>query len=169
MSWKCIKKTSISAKFILMAAAPVIFTGYALAASGNGISTPRGSPAENITGMEMKNGTILTADDDGKNIKAAVGDVLRVDLRLQGGTGYNWYPDEINEKLLKLKGTRTRVISERNSAGAPAAGGPVLGMWYFQTIAPGDTDIRMLYYRIWEGKESARKSITVHVHIVQKK
>jgi predicted secreted protein len=119
---------------------------------------------ENFSSDSDKNiYTILTADDNGKEIKARVDDILRVDLNFQGGAGYTWYPDELNEKLIMLKDIKTEVVSGKNMVG-----GPMLGKWYFQVLAPGDTELKMLYYRTWEGKGHAIKKFELKLHIVGK-
>ncbi len=102
----------------------------------------------------------LTINDNNREMQVNFGDVLNVELKTQGGTGYSWYIDELDETHLKLINTKTKEITPKN-----IAGGPVFGIWSFKAIAPGETILRMLCYRVWEGKEYAIKKFEVKLHI----
>lgn len=102
----------------------------------------------------------LTAEDNGREVRTCVGAAISVALKVQGGTGYNWYTDQLDENYLKPAGEYTEDISPKG-----AAGGPVLGVWCFKAVAPGVTRLRMLYYRAWEGKRHAVKSFEVRLNI----
>ncbi|MGC2423223.1 MAG: protease inhibitor I42 family protein [Nitrospirota bacterium] len=106
---------------------------------------------------------ILTMADNGNEIRLGPGEIIKVELKVQGGTGYNWHVDGLDESRLKLIGTETREISPRK-----IVGGPMQGIWSFEAVAPGDTVIRLLYYRIWEGKARAVKKFEVKLHIAGK-
>ena len=103
---------------------------------------------------------VYTKDDDGKTVLLKDGDVFRVELDFQGGTGYQWYPDGLDVKTVALKSSCTAEDTE-----ADKVGGPMLGVWTFEAVSPGDTDLTMLYYRVWEGKAHAVKTFHLRLHI----
>jgi predicted secreted protein len=115
---------------------------------------------KNNSSSSMENAVTLTGKDDSKSFNAGVGDFIKVELEMQGATGFNWHPEGLDETRLKLVKTETKIKSGNNTIG-----GPVLGVWYFQAVSAGDTELKMLYYRAWEGKQKAKKSLTLNLRI----
>lgn len=132
----------------------ILISAYSFCAYANDKALP------NTVGKILE----LTINDNNREIQINVGEAISVKLKIQGGTGYNWYIDRLDETHLKLVGTETKEISPKN-----IIGGPVLGILSFKAIAPGDTILRLLYYRVWEGKEHAIKKFEVKLHIADKK
>lgn len=106
----------------------------------------------------------FTINDNDHSFDVAVSDVIEVKLEFQGGTGYTWNVDDLDDTHLTLIDNITV-----NAAKEGVVGGPVTGVWCFKAANPGDTVIKMLYYRPWEKKESSLKSFTVRLHIKDKK
>jgi predicted secreted protein len=111
---------------------------------------------------------ILTMEDNGKEIGLGLGETIKVELKFSGGTGYLWYIDALDESHLKLIGEEVKNISPGNPGKRPVLGGPSLSVRTFKAIAPGDTTLRLLEYRVWEGKEHAINKFEVKVHIADK-
>lgn len=103
---------------------------------------------------------VITDDDKGKIVNAEPGDVLMLDLAFQGGTGFNWYPDALDEKLLRLESVKTEPVKDKEKTGVT-----MHGKWYFKVLGSGETYLRMLYYRKWEGTDKALNSFSVSLHI----
>lgn len=112
------------------------------------------------TGEKMVN-RILTEEDNGREVEINVGDIIRFDLRYQGGTGYVWYPDLPNDDSVRLVDSRSVDLSEQGMVG-----GPSIGMWYFKANAPGNTELTMLHYRVWEGRTKATKRFSVKLRVI---
>jgi predicted secreted protein len=123
---------------------------------GAGTKPPDTRPAPTAEKAPMT----LTIKDDGRDVAVSVGDVIKVELEFQGGTGYSWYVDGLDETRLTALGVITVDTADKG-----VVGGPVQGVWSFKAAAPGDTVLRMLYYRVWEKNKSALKSFTVKFHI----
>jgi len=102
----------------------------------------------------------LTDGDNGREVSVPVGATLRVELKTQAGTGYGWYVEEVEPVRLKLEKAETVDMAPRG-----VAGGPELGVWSFKPVSSGDTRLRMLYYRVWEGKDKAVNKYEVKIHI----
>jgi predicted secreted protein len=96
------------------------------------------------------NVVIITKQDNGKEIKAKVGNVIQLELEGLGSAGYKWYLDSLNAEYLDLISEETKAVSDKEKIGAP-----VLGIWRFKTLKKGFTEIKMDHYRVWEGKDSA--------------
>ncbi len=108
---------------------------------------------------------ILTMKDSGKEIELGLGETIKVDLKFSGGTGYLWYMDGLDESHLKLIDEEVVDSSPENLERGPALGGPREDIRSFKTVASGDTSLRLLQYRVWEGKERAINKFEVKLHI----
>lgn len=101
----------------------------------------------------------LTKGDNGKKITLHRGEKFRIELKELGSAGYNWYFDNLNEEQLELVSKSTRAISEGK------VGAPVMGIWLMAAKNKGTTEIKMDYYRIWEGKNKATEHFSVKLLI----
>jgi len=102
---------------------------------------------------------ILKKDDNGREIKLRKGDTIQIELEELGSAGYTWQIDNLDETHLKLlseetKPTRSELI-----------GAPVIGVWKMETIQKGSSEIKMDYFRPWEGKDSAIDHFLVNIRI----
>ncbi len=113
-----------------------------------------------VAGLAGAAGAVLGSHDDGKKIQVQVGEVIELALEEQGGTGYTWEFNKLDEKHFQVLNNETR-----HPAGRPLIGGPVLKVWHLKTIAPGDANISLDYLRPWEGRAKAVKHFQVNVHI----
>jgi predicted secreted protein len=102
---------------------------------------------------------ILQKQDNGKEINLKAGQVVQVQLAGVGGTGYWWYVQDLDARYLELLSEKTKAESDGR------VGGPVLGLWTFQAKEPGTAEIKMDYYRKWEGVEKAIKKFRVKITI----
>jgi len=106
---------------------------------------------------------VVDKNSSGKEIEVKVGDEIQIELESIGGTGFSWYFDVLDTTLFERVGERTRSINrERENIG----GNPVIMVWILRAKTPGDSSIKMSYYRIWEGENSAIKHFEIKVHIV---
>ena len=128
--------------FLLIAVVLLSFAAFALAA-----------------GQKPK-GLVLTKNDDGKDIVVPEGAIFEVRLEQHGGTGYLWQIVGLDEAHLKvLESTETPV------KGGKIVGGPLLRTWEIQAVNAGQTDLKILLYRPWEGPEKAAESFQVKILI----
>jgi len=107
--------------------------------------------------------TTITREDSGKEIRVSVGDIIQVELSGLGSAGYWWYPEQLDRTLLELLSEETQKATGEGKVGAP-----VKGLWRLKAIKEGQTEIRMLHYRIWEGKDKATDHFYIKVRITQK-
>jgi len=102
---------------------------------------------------------ILQKQDNGKGMKLKAGQTFQVQLEAMGGTGYWWYVQGPDARHLELLSEKTRAASDGR------VGGPVLGLWTFQAKERGTTEIKMDYYRKWEGVGKAIEKYRVKITI----
>ena len=102
---------------------------------------------------------LLTKTDTGKEVRLKTGDMIEIELSGPGATGYSWYLDDVPAGIMLVSQT-TQADREKGRVG-----GPVSYIFRLRADKPGISEIRILYYRPWEGKEKTidRFSITLLV------
>lgn len=103
---------------------------------------------------------ILEQKDQGKEIKINLGEVVGIKLKALGSAGYQWHFDDSTFKYFELIEYKTEPTSPDQKVGAA-----VWSIWSLKSIKAGAGEIRMDYFRIWEGRDSALDHFTVKVNI----
>ncbi len=101
----------------------------------------------------------VTKEQSGREIALKVGNILQIKLPGRGGTGYSWLVEANGAPYLKLMDQSTEKGGERR------LGGPVIQVWRFKAEQPGATEIKVAYYRSWEGVGEAVDHFRVKLHI----
>ncbi len=125
------------------------------------VGTPSGCLAVHLNGKDhlSQPAVILGKQDNGREIQVRTGDVIRVDLEGLGGAGFWWYVEDLNSSCWELIGEETRRREQSRT------GGPVLGQWFFQAIKKGTGEIKMGYYRKWEGRDKLADTFRIKLLI----
>lgn len=104
----------------------------------------------------------LDINSNGKKIELKVGDEIQIELKATGSAGYGWYFDKLDQDFFELTSEERKPIpSERGDV----VGTPVLMVWILRAKKPGTSFIRLLYYRLWEGKDKAVSQFEILVDI----
>ncbi len=103
---------------------------------------------------------ILGKQDTGRKITIKEGDTVRIELEATGGTGYWWYINDLDVTHLELLSEDTRTIYEEDKTGAP-----VMDIWRFRALKKGSAEIKLDYYRKWEGIEKAAEHFRIKLVI----
>ena len=101
----------------------------------------------------------VTKEQGGREITLKVGNILLIELPAKGGTGYRWLVEETFAPYLKLMSEATQKVGE------PRPGSPVMQVWRFKAAQPGACEIKMAFYRPWEGVGKAVDHFGVKLHI----
>ena len=104
------------------------------------------------------NTVVITKADDGREIGVQQGAIIEVRLEQSAGTGYLWQiidPDIAHLKVLESTDTQLRQIP----------GGTLLKTWRIEAAKQGQTELKMLLYRPWEGIEKAVDRLQVKILI----
>ena len=99
----------------------------------------------------------ITQADNGKAITMKKGQVLKLSLDSNPTTGYQWYIEELDDKLLKI----VNMDFESPDTSRMGAGGKQF--WKIKAINSGETKLLILYYRMWEGKDKAVKEFELNL------
>ncbi len=117
------------------------------------------SGAGNFANKGGQKELIITKDDNGRKMSVMKGDVIRIELKELGSAGYGWYIDNLDNEHLELLSKETKIISEGK------VGEPVIGVWLFKSKKQGGSEIKMDYYRLWEGKDQTTEHFSITLAI----
>lgn len=106
-----------------------------------------GSTVTPLFGAEV---TVVRKEDNGKTIVINHETVIQIELEEKGATGYLWEFDALDKELFDLLGTDVRYTKAPGLVGAP-----VTKIWRMKAKKTGKNQLRMYYYRPWEGKMKA--------------
>ena len=101
----------------------------------------------------------VTKEQGGREIAIKVGNILLIELPGKAGTGYSWVVEETGAPYLKLMSEATQKVGETRP------GSPVMQVWRFKAAQPGACEIKMAYYRPWEGVGKAVDHFSLKLHI----
>jgi len=121
---------------------------------GGGAAGRVTTPAE-ATMMDV----LLTRADNGRTVDLKVGADATLRLPENPTTGYRWAIDAADANLVEIK--EGQFVS--SSSTAAGAGGEA--QWLIEAKAPGATEIRLKYWRPWEGDSTIADKFAVTVRI----
>jgi inhibitor of cysteine peptidase len=106
----------------------------------------------------MGQATVLTEQDNDREVTLAVGQELALSLPENRTTGYRWDIAEADDSLLEV-----RPVEPSSSSGAVGSGGRA--HWIVRAKAAGTARLALKYWRPWEGDRSTRQRFDVHLRI----
>ena len=103
----------------------------------------------------------LTGNDNGREIEAHTGDIIRITLESNITTGYSWEnADEVDKEILALDSND--YVSDPNPEEMDGVGGNTVIV--YRALKPGKTKIDLVYLQSWDPSEfDERFSVTVEV------
>jgi predicted secreted protein len=110
----------------------------------------------------MKKRIHVDIDSNGSRLESHIGEEIQIELQGAGGTGYAWYFDELDNNFFELIG-KGRKVQEKSR---DLVGSPTLYTWILKPKKIGKSVIKMIYYRIWEGKDKAIRQFVVEIDII---
>lgn len=105
---------------------------------------------------------VVRKEQSGQELRVKPGDNIRIELPTSGGTGYAWYIDNPDPDHVEFISEETKTDSEKGKVGAP-----VTSVWLFRVKKEGQSEIKLDYYRKWEGKEKSADHFFVKIHIAE--
>jgi predicted secreted protein len=115
------------------------------------------SPSREVSGAEM---VTLKRPDDGKHLTVDLGTLIRIELEEQGGTGYLWLLEALDQRLFELLRVESKAGERVDMMGAP-----IIKIWELKARQKGKTGLDFSYCRPWEGKEEAQDRFVVTVTV----
>ncbi|MEO5361508.1 MAG: protease inhibitor I42 family protein [Nitrospirota bacterium] len=110
----------------------------------------------------------ITKKDNGGRFKIKTGCLIYIGLAENGSTGYAWYFDKLDmEYFEELKDKSLEMLPENKTGtkGKPVVGAPMLATWMLMAKKKGQSELKLLNYRIWEGPQTAVDTFTVTIEI----
>ena len=104
---------------------------------------------------------VVPKEQSGQEITVKVGDLIQIELAELGSAGYSWYIDNLDSQYLELISEEIRKLSEEDKIGAP-----VMRVWCFKARKVGQTEIKMDYYRNWEGVKKSPDHFLIRINII---
>lgn len=130
----------VSAKVIALAGAVLILNPFL------------GCAGQQMVGMDQDNTTITLR----------VNEVFQIELPGNAGTGFEWRFDHLEDAFFVLVGSEKKIFKEDDPN---YVGNAYLQTWSLKALKAGGSDIRLIYYRPWEGEEMAEKRFGIEVII----
>lgn len=105
---------------------------------------------------------IVQKEQNGQTITVKAGDFIQLELAERGSTGYSWHVFNLETPCLSLISEETRKASEERKIGMP-----VMRVWRFEAKKVCQTEIKMDYYRKWEGIGKSADHFFIRIKIIQ--
>jgi predicted secreted protein len=105
---------------------------------------------------------IVQKEQSGQAITVKAGDLIEIELPELGSAGYSWYIDNLDSQYLEFISEETRKVSEEGKIGAP-----VMHLWCLRAKTVGQTEIKMEYYRKWEGVKKSTDHFSIEIKIIK--
>jgi len=99
---------------------------------------------------------------NGREIKVRTGTMIQVELEQAGTAGYTWEIEDLDKKHFEVVSVKTPEPPEKPDL----VGAPVKKTWFIRAIEKGKSEIRLIHYRSWEGKEKAADTFVLKVSII---
>ncbi len=94
----------------------------------------------------------FTTEDNGSTVNLSVDDPFEIELVTNASTGYSWQVEQFNKTVIKQIGEPVYQIKEGSAIGASG-----LVTFKFQTVANGQTDLKLVYSRGIDDTQSPTK------------
>jgi predicted secreted protein len=118
------------------------------------------SHASQATHLNMTNMTV-SEKDNGGTFELRTGEILTVRLESIPGTGYSWYIEKNDNKLMELMGEHTHEVPK----GTTVVGGMEYEVFRLRALASGTNGLKLSYKRIWEKGKKPLKTLLIRVRV----
>ena len=104
---------------------------------------------------------IVLKEQNGKEITVKASTLIQIKLAELGSAGYTWHINNLDSQYLELVSEETKASSKESKIGAP-----VTHVWCFKAKKVGKTEIKMNYYRPWEGIKKSQDHFFIKIKII---
>jgi len=132
---------------------PCVLFVFLLIHCGTGTALTSG---KNTSG---ENTVILKKKDNAKEITVQCGALIQIELEETGSAGYRWHAENQDTEYVVLLDEKTKTLEEGKM------GAPILSIWRFKAVKEGITEIKMGYYRDWEGPEKTADRFAIKLTV----
>jgi predicted secreted protein len=100
------------------------------------------------------------SESAGRTISQKKNGTLRIELASNPSTGYQWFFDQLDPAYFQVIESGYRSNSKR------VVGGGGTAWWEIKCLKAGESRVRLLYYRPWEGQKNTGRSFELKVKII---
>ena len=104
---------------------------------------------------------IILQEQNGEEITVKTSTLIQIKLAELGSAGYTWHVNNLDSRFMELISEETNNVSEKGKIGAP-----VMHVWFFKAKKAGKTEIKMDYYRQWEGIKKSQDYFFIKIKII---
>jgi len=104
----------------------------------------------------------VNKDFNKREIKVRVGGMIRVNLEEQGTTGYVWKVQNLDEEHFEIVNEQTKETPEPGEI----TGAPITKTWLIRAKKAGQSELKLINYRPWEGEKNPADTFVLRVRIV---
>jgi len=97
-----------------------------------------------------------------REIKVRIGGMIQVELEQAGAAGYTWEIKDIDKELFEVVSIKTPESPEMPDL----IGGPMKKTWLIRVKAKGNSVLRFIHFRPWEGEEKPADTFFITVRIL---
>lgn len=102
----------------------------------------------------------INASHDGQSVELSAGQELILTLEANATTGYSWAVDQIDASILAQQGEPGYAV---NNPDPQVIGGGGRAIFRFQAVAPGQSELRLIYHRSWEQGTAPARTFTATI------
>ncbi|MCG6552665.1 MAG: protease inhibitor I42 family protein [Candidatus Magnetominusculus sp. LBB02] len=113
-------------------------------------------------------GLVLTKKDNGGTFKVKSGEVISIGLHEVGAAGYAWYFDKLDTDYFEALGDKSVTLLPDDKTGKQEklqAGSRMFATWMLMARKKGKSELKLRYYRIWEGPQTAVETFSAQIEI----
>lgn len=99
----------------------------------------------------------LTEQENGKDIRVDLGDLIVIHLPANPTTGYDWSYSATGKGMLRQEG---EVVREAKGNARGMVGAPITETWKLKALRPGSLSITFSYNRPWEKGVAPAKTVS---------
>lgn len=107
-------------------------------------------------------GTVeVTAKNQGKIVRAEIGNIVRISLESNPGTGYNWELRDFDDGVAIYHSSE--LVARQG--GNVLFGAPADTVISLQAVKPGTQDIKLVYRRPWEAPDQVAAAFAIRLEV----
>jgi predicted secreted protein len=103
---------------------------------------------------------IVLQKQNGEEITVKASTLIQIKLAELGSAGYTWQVNNLDSEYMELISEKIEVSEESN------IGAPVIHVWCFKAKKAGMTEIKMDYYRQWEGIKKSQDHFFIKIKFI---
>jgi predicted secreted protein len=118
-----------------------------------------------ICGITFSHGAetvIVNKKFHNREIKVRVGSTIQLELEELGTAGYTWTIQNLDTAHFEI----LKVQTKSTHSNGDLTGAPIIKTWQIRPTKQGQSELKLLHYRAWEGEKNASDTFVLKVRII---